>query len=73
LFVQTSNGEFNHADDGQPWENDKAADCLGALLFDADGDKDLDLYVATGGNEFNMEDKNYQDILFINDGKGSLH
>jgi hypothetical protein len=60
LYLQNANGEFTNADQGQPWENDKAADCMGSIFFDADADNDLDLYIATGGNEFNMEDKNYQ-------------
>lgn len=71
LYLQTANGEFSHAA-AEPWEKDDAADCLGALFFDADGDKDLDLYVATGGNEFNQGDKNYRDHLYLNDGSGKF-
>lgn len=71
LYLQSANGEFA-VSDGQPWATDKAADEMGALFFDADGDKDLDLYVATGGSQFNMEDKNYRDHLYINDGKGKF-
>lgn len=39
--------------------------------FDADGDSDLDLYVAKGGY-FDLEegDSRQQDVLLINDGKG---
>ncbi|MBK9731008.1 MAG: VCBS repeat-containing protein [Chitinophagaceae bacterium] len=71
LYLQTANGEFA-VSTGQPWASDKASDEMGVLFFDADGDKDLDLYVATGGSQFNMEDKNYRDHLYLNDGTGKF-
>ena len=44
---------------------------MGLLLFDADGDGDLDLYIASGGYENKPETAAYQDKLFVNDGKGN--
>lgn len=44
---------------------------LGVLLFDADGDLDLDLYCASGSNEFTAGTDIYQDQFFLNDGKGN--
>ncbi|WP_084138311.1 VCBS repeat-containing protein [Chryseolinea serpens] len=41
-------------------------------LFDADNDHDLDLFVATGSNEFDRDNANLADQLFINDGKGNF-
>ncbi|TXE03427.1 VCBS repeat-containing protein [Algoriphagus aquimarinus] len=39
--------------------------------FDADGDSDLDLYVAKGGYfDLDERDSRQQDVLLINDGKG---
>jgi hypothetical protein len=46
---------------------------MGVLLFDADNDGDVDLYCASGSNEYAAKTKNYQDQLFINNGKGSFH
>jgi len=45
---------------------------LGTLLFDADNDGDLDLYMASGSNQFEANTKNYQDQFYINDGKGNF-
>ena len=45
---------------------------LGILLFDADKDGDLDLYIACGGYENEGKVSNYQDKFYINDGKGNF-
>ena len=50
-YVQNENGKFE-ATVSQPWENDSYAEDLGCLFVDVDGDNDMDLYVASGGNEF---------------------
>jgi hypothetical protein len=44
----------------------------GLLLFDANGDGALDLYIASGGYKYAANSSNYQDRLFINDGKGNF-
>jgi len=48
------------------WEDE------GMILFDADGDGDLDLYIASGGYENERNTPVYQDKLYVNDGKGNF-
>jgi ASPIC and UnbV/FG-GAP-like repeat len=48
----------------------KPGDDTGLLLFDADGDGDLDLYIARGGYANQPNTAPYQDQLYVNDGRG---
>jgi hypothetical protein len=70
-YVQTSAGKFVKTNE-QLWTQDAAHEDIGSLLFDADGDGDLDLYVVSGGNEFTQNDPLLQDRLYFNDGKGNF-
>ncbi len=73
IFLQQPNGKFiqkallNDID-----AKNKIADDEGILLFDADGDGDLDLYICSGGYENAANSSAYQDKLYINDGKGNF-
>ena len=39
---------------------------IGTLLFDVDGDDDLDLYIVSGGNEDQANTATYNDRLYVN-------
>lgn len=69
FFIQQSNGTFKT----RPFSTgDDLSEDMGCLLFDADNDHDLDLYVVSGGNEYYKGHERYQDRLYINDGKGDF-
>lgn len=65
LFIQQSNGNFI-ADPQPEFVKDASSDDTDALFFDADNDGDQDLYVVSGGYNFNTDDKELQDRLYIN-------
>ncbi|MEO6547121.1 MAG: VCBS repeat-containing protein [Ferruginibacter sp.] len=73
LLMQQSNGKFVEKkflskEDGS-LKNSKDE---GILLFDVNGDGSLDLYVASGGFKYDHNNINYQDKLYLNDGKGNF-
>ena len=69
LFFMRSSGQFVSAS-FQPWQQDAACEDTGSLLFDADTDGDLDLYVVSGGSEFPQGAPALQDRLYLNDSQG---
>lgn len=70
VFIQGKNGSFRTLSKTVVNPAKKQED-QGLLLFDADGDRDLDLYVVAGGCE-GSDPSHYQDKLYINDGKGNF-
>jgi hypothetical protein len=72
FFLQQSSGKFSMKDLPPVNNNIDRNKDMGLLLFDAEGDGDLDLYCASGSVEFPADSKSYQDRLLINDGKGNF-
>jgi hypothetical protein len=71
LFVQTGAGDFRRTNE-KLFSSDRISEDLGSTFFDADNDHDLDLYVCSGGNEFNPSSTALADRLYLNDGKGNF-
>ncbi|WP_295676453.1 VCBS repeat-containing protein [uncultured Mucilaginibacter sp.] len=74
LLLQQSDGKFIQRD-LLPKGADNLKDHFkdeGLLLFDANGDGQPDLYIASGGYENKPGSPYYQDRLYINDGKGNF-
>lgn len=71
IFVQLPNGKFRHHPQ-EVLKSDSTYEDVDAAFFDADGDKDLDLFVVSGGNEFSGTSKFRMPRLYLNNGKGDL-
>jgi len=66
VFLQQKNGTFSASPGLLPIADNSFED-VEALVFDADGDGDNDLYVCSGGNAFEHGSIRYQDRLYLND------
>lgn len=70
IYFQTTGGferkEFETV------QEDRLSEDMGSLIFDADGDGDNDIYMVSGGSEFDYDSEYLQDRLYINDGKGDF-
>ena len=71
LQLQQLDGSFKPSNAGV-FEPDAASEDVSAAFFDANGDRALDLYVVSGGNEFSETSPALQDRLYLNDGTGKF-
>ncbi|HEV8285907.1 MAG TPA: VCBS repeat-containing protein [Chitinophagaceae bacterium] len=69
LFIQNRNQQFEQRDlvTTKKYEED-----MGNCFFDADGDGDLDLMIASGSTEFEEGSPYYEPRLYVNDGHGNF-
>ncbi|HLP72402.1 MAG TPA: VCBS repeat-containing protein [Bacteroidales bacterium] len=68
MYLQSEKAVFSEAPG--PWISDSLYEDTGALMFDADKDGRLDLYVVSGGNNNREKEEYYEDRLYLNTEKG---
>ncbi|MBX2897695.1 MAG: VCBS repeat-containing protein [Cyclobacteriaceae bacterium] len=71
LFLGAVNGQFYVAD-SQPWLADKLSEDVSAIFFDVDNDGDADLFVVSGGTEYQTGSQLLDDRLYLNNGYGKF-
>ena len=67
IFIAEKSGGYKALPEGLFTSNASCKD-VAAAFFDADGDGDPDLYVVSGGYEFDKDNPCFQDRLYINNG-----
>lgn len=70
-FVQKNDGTFESIEVSYKSDS-KLEEDSATLLFDADSDGDLDLYIARGCAQYPPDHEYYQDKLLLNDGRGNF-
>lgn len=71
IFLQTKNGTFIKTAQPQ-MEKDSMWENVDATWADVNNDTNLDLLIASGGNEYYGEDSHMLPLLYLNDGKGNM-
>jgi enediyne biosynthesis protein E4 len=71
IYLQQADGKFIKTTQDDI-EKDSASEDVNAVFFDANMDGYPDLYVVSGGDEYDDGSPEYQDRLYINDGKGNF-
>ena len=69
FYFQNSNGSFSQRSFYFSSSHSKYED-MDMILNDFDSDGDLDLYIVSGGNEFEPNSPILKDRIYVNDGRG---
>ncbi len=72
ILMASNDGFENEKSNETVFEKYKESENSEVLLFDADNDNDLDLYLASGGVELSRYSQQLFDRLFLNDGNGNF-
>jgi hypothetical protein len=71
MFIQNASGSFDRVNK-EVFRQDSLCEDVDAIFVDTDNDKDPDLYVVSGGNEYKTGDSLLYDRLYMNDGNGNF-
>lgn len=71
-FLQKKDGKFIEREVNYKKDKEQQEEDAGSLLFDADGDGDLDLYLARGCAQYPVGHEFYRDVLLVNNGAGNF-
>lgn len=71
LYLQTTNGTFENQTP-IAIAQDSVNEDVDAVMVDIDNDSDLDIVVATGGNEYRGTSKHLMQYIYVNDGDGGF-
>ncbi|HEU4610171.1 MAG TPA: ASPIC/UnbV domain-containing protein, partial [Chitinophagaceae bacterium] len=72
FFMQGASGTFTPDSNRLIQKDDPLYEDMGVLFFDADNDKDLDLYLVSGSYEIPPNHPISNDRLYLNNGKGKF-
>ena len=70
IFLSNDNELIEKSNES--FEIDSKNEDMESIFVDIDNDNDLDLYVVSGGNEFNNRSIELADRIYLNDGKGNF-
>ena len=71
MMIQTKEGKFVNSDTAV-FNKNKVSEGVDAVFFDANNDSYPDLYVVSGGSEYEDRNPALADHLYLNDGKGNF-
>jgi len=71
LYLQSTNGKFIKKQE-EVFKEFRDFEDVAVVFFDADGDKDLDLFIGSGGNNVRPGERQLEHRLYKNDGRGNF-